>query len=190
MVWQQQNPQQFSYELEVTAYHRQLKNPLVWLPNGPRWSAKNLLKGRYSGLQLQGVIKQQIGHHLWKLRQETEWVYAEVKNQESAAWYHPIFIPDLMLSTQLNWQYKSWTAGISWNHTGNRFTTTDNSSLLPMYSLWRFVLEYRHQIKMTQLNFPFNWQLVLHNLTNTIYENMPGRPMPPRNVELKLNIHF
>ncbi len=162
---------------ELTAFYRELNNPIIWLPQGGLWSAINYHFGRYYGLQ--GSIQNQFKSFFGKVT--ADWVRTAVKVNESSDFLQQIFIPDLMFNAQIGYKWQHWIFSTNWSYTGNRFIQTDNEKVMKAYHLWAAQVQYVPKHKYT---FSLNAQ----NLLNTVYENMPGRPMPGRSIQIQMNI--
>jgi outer membrane cobalamin receptor len=189
ILWQQIN-KGLEFQWELTPFYRELQNPIIWLPQGAFWSAQNLYFGRYMGVQMSAQINLRWGNHQFKLEEELEWVRTQVQSQEASLPVHQIFIPDIMSSTSAQWAWKSWGANVQIQHTGNRYIATDNSDWMPMYTL--ISAEMNKQIFWTlkERQMPFYLSFGIQNLTDQTYQNMPGRPMPPRNIFVRIKSNF
>jgi vitamin B12 transporter len=189
ILWQQIN-KGLEFQWELTPFYRELQNPIIWLPQGAFWSAQNLYFGRYMGVQMSAQINLRWGNHQFKLEEELEWVRTQVQSQEASLPVHQIFIPDIMSSTSAQWAWKSWGANVQIQHTGNRYIATDNSDWMPMYTL--ISAEMNKQIFWTlkERQMPFYLSFGIQNLTDQTYQNMPGRPMPPRNIFVRIKNNF
>jgi iron complex outermembrane receptor protein len=162
---------------EMTAFYRELLNPIIWMPAGGLWSARNYYFGRYYGLQ--NKLKFQYTHFFGHL--SADWVRTRVKSHESSDLLQQIFIPDLMANIQTGFIWKNWKISSELSHTGNRFIQTDNWEVMKSYRLWGAQLQYTYKHK-------YAFSLNAQNLLNTVYENMPGRPMPGRSIQIQMNI--
>ena len=162
---------------EITAFYRELNNPIIWLPQGGYWSAVNYHFGRYYGLQ--GAIQSRVKSFFGKVT--ADWVRTSVKVNESSDFLQQIFIPNLMANAQIGWKWRHWVFSTNYTHTGNRFIQTDNEKVMKSYQLLGAHVNYTYNLKYV---FSLNAQ----NVMNTVYENMPGRPMPGRSIQIQMNI--
>ena len=177
-----------SFNIELTPFYRELNNPIIWLPQGALWSAQNLFFGRYTGIQFQSNLTLVLGHSQIEFKESLEWVNSAVKSIESANFLQQIFVPDVMSTANVNWNRKNWGAGVQWQIVGNRYTATDNSAVMPLYALISMELRYSFStFSKSKINFI---KIGTENLTNVSYQNMPGRPMPPRYFFTQLNIQL
>jgi vitamin B12 transporter len=178
------------FQMEVTPFYRELNHPLIWLPRGTFWAAQNLHFGRYYGIQWNAVYDVIWGKHQWMIKQELEWVRTRVRYTEFSTPVNQIFIPDIMATGTLAWNYSSWRAHAQLIHTGNRYSATDNSQWLKHYSLISFEISYSFKPKKGAFTGPIFCGVGTQNATNVTYQNMPGRPMPPQNFYVKTSINF
>lgn len=168
--------QKSKFNWEFTTFYRELQNPIIWMPSGGLWAARNYHFGRYYGFQ--NLIQYQ--NQRWFTRISTDWVRTRVQAFENSDYLQQIFIPDLMANLQIGVKMKNWVLSSDIAHTGNRFVQTDNEKVIPSYLLWGAQLKYNYRKK-------FNITLHSQNILNTVYENMPGRPMPGRSIQMHLN---
>lgn len=188
ILWHQTMIPGLDVKVELTPFYRELNNPIIWLPQGAFWAAQNLFFGRYAGVQIFTQLSKKNGTVSWHIREHFEWVRSAVKVQKESDYLHQIFVPDIMSTTQLKVALKWINLSVNWQKVGNRYTTTDNSSILPFYQLFSLETSFKSSIWGLLKNGHSQWSFGAHNILNAQYQNMPGRPMPPRNIYLKLNI--
>ena len=175
-------------QAEITLYYRTVDQPILWVPQGANWMAKNLTGGgKYMGCQFSGQLK-----YLWSKHQALivktylDRVSSRVKQTPEAQAYQQIFVPDWNGNAYLGAETAGFELGIGMDYTGKRFIQTDNLQSLNPYALWNF------QWVMKLVNLPLGMQgqckLEGLNIFNQVYVNMPGRPMPGRSVRLTLLI--
>ncbi len=182
----QNNEHSVQIKQQTAVYYRELNHPIIWTPTGAFWSARNFHFGKYYGLQSEGkftALKKKgsawISYHF-------DAVNAQVKRTESDAFFEQIFIPDFMGNLEIGIAMKQHRISIKGTHTGNRFTQTDNQNWLPGYRL----ISLDYQWNTWWFKQPIALGFSLQNATNTVYQNMPGRPMPPRFIGIKVNYQF
>jgi iron complex outermembrane receptor protein len=163
------------FNWELTLFYRELQNPIIWMPSGGLWAARNYHFGRYYGFQ----NHLQYQSRKWFARLSTDWVRTRVQAYEGSDFLQQIFIPDLMANIQLGMKIKNWSFAADLAHTGNRFIQTDNEKVIPSYQL----LGAQVKFTLKKQSFILNAQ----NLLNTVYENMPGRPMPGTSIQFHFN---
>ncbi len=190
IAWQPNQKGKIRGNLELTPFYRELNNPIIWLPSGTFWSARNLDYGTYLGMQVHAHVYMEWGKLKWNLSDDFEYVYSQVRASKNTAFYHQIFVPDVMNSFKIEGMCNAWAAKFQWQQVGNRYTASDNSQFLPMYSLFSMEASYSTQLLKDFDNTRVKCAFGIQNLSNTIYQNMPGRPMPPRNMYLNLTLAF
>lgn len=175
-----------TFNQQTAVYYRELNNPIIWTPTGSFWSARNFYFGRYFGLQSEGKwVTQSKNIGAW-ISYHFDAVNAQVKRSENDAYFQQIFIPDFMGNIEMGIAIKRHQISIKASHTGNRFIQTDNQNWLPGYRL----ISLDYQWNTLFFKQPLLLGFSLQNATNTVYQNMPGRPMPPRFVGVKINYEF
>jgi hypothetical protein len=120
-----------------------------------------------------------------------EWVNTLVKKGQEMPGYAQIFIPDFMGYVGLALERKLIAYKVDIQHTGNRYMQTDNLAWLAGYR----IVNFQVTLKQVQLLSLKNNQKIkceasveCRNVLNTVFQNMPSRPMPGRTFWLNLNI--
>jgi len=170
-----------SMKWDWVVYARELNAPILWLPTQAGfWQAQNLWKSRFVGLQ--GSWQWRWNH--WEFHQRWDavrsWLWA---SEQQAKPSQQVFVPNLNGVAALHYSVQSWRLGLRINHTGKRFVQTDNASALPAYQLVECQVQYQ------RASAPWALTLGSENLTNVDYQNMPGRPMPPRTIYFSIVYH-
>ncbi len=179
------------FQAEMTGYYRELNSPIIWVPNGWSWIATNFYKGQYSGIQYQLNVSKSIGKQKFVLSSGGEWVHTKIQKQPESPIYSQIFIPDFMGFIATSLESKNWSVKIDLLHTGNRFIQTDNQAWISGYRMVNLYAKIKTISLLSLKNkrkFNIDFILELRNLTNSVYENMPGRPMPGRSFWLTINV--
>ena len=176
---------------EITGFYRELNQPIIWVPNGWSWIATNFYNGRYGGVQYNLKVTGAINYCKWFIASGGEYVSTQVKKKSTEPAFQQIFIPDFMGYLAASLERKKWGLKLEIQHTGNRFVQTDNQAFISGYRLvngtflWKAIdlmsLKNKKKIKA-------EISIETKNLLNTIYQNMPGRPMPGRSIWLNMNI--
>ncbi len=177
--------------VELTGYYRELNQPIIWVPNGWSWIATNFHKGQYAGIQWNAKVSQVVKATKISIVTGGEYVHAQVQKQPESTQYAQIFIPDFMGFLSVAMDRKKWALKLEIQHTGNRFTQTDNQAWLPGYRLIHAAWVWKSMEIMSLKNkekLKAEISLEGRNLGNVQYQNMPGRPMPGRTIGIYLNI--
>lgn len=171
-----------SWTGQITAWTRYLNSPIVWLPENGVWKAINLEQGNYSGAQTQATWQRQMAGHTLGVRINAEYTYAVITRNQMR--YRQIFVPSFTAAATAEWVYQKWRISAGSVYQGKRFTATDQSAWLPAY-IWPCANICR---KLEFRGMPAEISLSADNLSNTVFQSMPGRPMPQRAFYVKLNL--
>lgn len=166
--------------LAGTLYARELDNPIVWLPSSTAfWQAQNLYRSQFVGFQIHSRWEK--GKFRWTNRWDAvrSWVWMDPTQAKAL---QQMFVPNWNGTSAWLYKHDAMHIVLRANFTGARFVQTDNQVSLPSYTLWE--LSGNYQIPHS------NWLVGLgsENLSNSNYQNMPGRPMAPRLIYF--SIHY
>lgn len=188
MGWKQKT-ERVQTEFRLSTFYRELRKPILWTFTGGAWEAVNLYKGVYRGLQ---------GLASGRMQLSGEWVLGGAASAEyvrSAMTWYPgekvyqrIFIPDITGNITAFCTYRNWKLAANTLYTGQRFSTNDNTEVMPSFALLNASLNYEHFFSKTKYRVVAG--IAALNITNTHYQVMPGRPMPIRGFELNLKIQW
>ncbi|WP_143090906.1 TonB-dependent receptor plug domain-containing protein [Thermoflexibacter ruber] len=161
-----------------TAFNSLIDNWIAWLPNSQgRWSANNVLQVWSRGVELSA--KSSLTWHDLQIQPKIMYNYVISTNQqigrgdEQSLYKQLIYVPKHTAQASLSLIYKNLQ--IFYNHSiiGERFTTSDNTQKLPVFTLGN--LSISQKIKY------FSFQVQVNNLWNVSYQQIAFRPMPMRN---------
>jgi iron complex outermembrane receptor protein len=190
LVWNSIYGQQLSWILELTPFYRELNNPIIWLPQGAYWAAQNMHFGQYAGVQISAQINQDFGSCKVAFNENFEWVRSAVKSEARSDFMQQIFVPDIMSTSALALKFKTASLKLLWQKVGNRYTATDNSQFMPFYQLFSLEGMFKASFWGKFKQNSSECRVGVRNIFDVSYQNMPGRPMPPRNVYVQLNLNF
>lgn len=173
-----------SVEINAAFYHRILEHPIIWVPAGAQWQAVNYHLGKYKGLQLSTEIMQQLGKHQLRLLGYAEFTESNMQQNSGDPFHQRIFIPKLNGSATIAWHFQSWNLALTAQHTGKRFSTTDNSDFLHDFRVFHTNLSKSIFIFKVFTTLELNVQ----NLGGKSYYIMPGKPMPGRSIMCTIKI--
>jgi len=179
-------------QISATAFHNDARNLIVWLPSiGGFWQAQNLRGARVLGTE----VRINYSTKLSKSKQLKMGVFASLTKStyskmeagnEDVIGNQLIFIPVEMGNVFVNLTVKSFEFSLVSNFTGDRFISTDNSSRLESYLLTNVILDYAWKIRKLKGRVGAS----ANNITNTVYQLFPGRPMPGRSFQINLTINI
>jgi iron complex outermembrane receptor protein len=170
-------------EQAVHVWARYLNRPIVWLPENNIWRAVNLEQSRYTGVQWAGKVLKKWKEHYAQLNSNLDFTKALALRND--AWYKQIFVPAFTGVFSVSAGDVKNELQLLYMHTGARYLTSDNSASLPAYGLVN--AGFRRK---------FNWRkcggllgVTAENLMGTVYQNMPGRPMPLQSIVFNIQIN-
>ena len=177
------------FSLSVSAFNRNINNWILWsIPEGQSfWSANNIAKVWSRGLEPRFSLNYQ-----WKTLQ-VKWSggYDYIRSTNEVALVSPrigmgeqlIYTPvhQAFSTIALNW--KSWYLSYHHRYTGSARGINDP---LDAYQVGNFRLQYTLKKAALQTVVYFN----VHNVWDTHYLVVERRPMPGRNYQAGINIHF
>ena len=172
------------WKAAFTGWLRYLINPIIWLPQNNLWRASNMERGDYKGVQVFASVSKTLGQTNWELYTSAEYTHAVM--QDAARQYQGIFIPAITGACRLSMRFKGWSAQAAVNGQSARFMSTDNQYSLPGYALVSMHAGKELFFNKSGLDIQFGGD----NLLNAVYQVMPGRPMPMRNIWVKINIQI
>jgi iron complex outermembrane receptor protein len=97
-----------------------------------------------------------------------------------------MYVPSVKYSSNVSFTLYHTTVYLGAILVGERFTNTDNSEYLPSYYLINGGISHELRVRHTT-GILF---LKLNNFSNTAYETIVWRPMPPRNYEAGFQIQL
>lgn len=174
-----QKVERLGFFMEGTVYARELNNPIIWLPSGSAfWQAQNLHRSQFLGMQLH--TRWEKGALRWVNRWDAvrSWIWMSPQQVKAL---QQIFVPKLNGVSSLAYVHDQYQILLRANYTGSRYIQSDNQASLPSYTLLELIGQYAWPNG--------HWVLGVgsENLANVSYQNMPGRPMPPRLVFVSLH---
>jgi iron complex outermembrane receptor protein len=190
LVWNSTLLHQLTCIFELTPFYRELNNPIIWLPQGAYWAAQNMNFGQYAGVQISAHINQDFGVCKVELNENFEWVRSAVKSQANSDFKQQIFVPDVISTSAFALKFKSASLKLLWQKVGNRYTATDNSQYLPFYQLFSLEGMFKASFWGKFKQNSSECRVGVRNIFDVSYQNMPGRPMPPRNAYVQINLNF
>ncbi|WP_205501668.1 TonB-dependent receptor [Rufibacter psychrotolerans] len=177
---------------EVTVYAQQVKDWIQWRPadRGGYPEAVNLSKVRGHGLELDTRWQYQPLPH-WTLTAGLAYAYTVSRQQlpDAGARLQDrqlFYVPKHKVASWAEVRHQGWWLTADATFTGQRFTDNDNNNWLEPYALVN-----------ASLGKSFAWRSLeaqlmaqVHNLTNTVYQTMAYRAMPPRSFRLALSLQW
>ncbi len=180
---------------ELTAYSNYIKDWIQWQPNAEgNWSPVNVIEAWLRGVEISSQYAYQLNKHVnfnaqlnYTYTQATQEEIAEVGNQAERG-KQLIYVPEHMVSTNLNINYKELSLSLNHTYTGEQFTTGDNKPrwILEAYALTDITLAFGKKLDGHMFNLAFR----LNNAFDQAYEVRRAYPMPGRHYNVSLKYTF
>lgn len=185
--WQAEIGQEITvaeFDLNLNAFFIKSEDMIVWVPQGSLSSPQNINKFNGYGGEAGLGYYTEFGKN--KISLNVDYAYTVSENAETKK--QLMYVPFHKLTASTAYSYKNFTAFYQFLRNGNVFTTTDESRGLKGYDISNFGLSYNFSelIKKAELEV----SLRLNNIYNEKYQITAGRPMPPRNFQIQLNINI
>jgi iron complex outermembrane receptor protein len=181
----------FSVLVEGTYFNRHTTNWIIWLPTASSYfSPRNIAKVYSRGTESRTEFSYTKKDLYIKLGINTSYVLStnEISTNENdnALGRQLIYTPRYSGQSALTCTYKGVTFLFSQSYTGYRFTSTDNTSWLDPYYIANLKLAYKHAFSSVMFEF-FGG---INNIFDKNYVAVANRPMPLRNYEAGLTLHY
>ncbi len=171
-------------KISSSIYYISTANMIQWSPDVRGiWSPNNVQKTRQYGLELSLAITKKIQDHQLSLNQQ----YAFVRSINADTSFDLIYVPRHKTSSNLSYQYESWSVLVQSIYNGPVYTTTDSSSALDGYFVSNAELS-KHFQKNSKPELTI--AVSMNNIFNKNYQNVAFRPMPNRHLQLQIQTKF
>nr|WP_255709867.1 TonB-dependent receptor [Pontibacter harenae] len=173
-------------ETEATYYHMLIDDWIQWAPSSAgTWVPSNLQKVRSRGVELSSSLSAKIGDVNLKgtagyTYTSSEQVEAYIGEGETGKQLMYVPLHKAILSAEAN--YSGWSLLGNLNYTGLRYTTNSETSSLDDFLLLNLALSKKIQLRQNTLILT----LRSDNATNSVYQTMAYRAMPPRGYTFSL----
>lgn len=179
------------HEHKVSVFNRIVNDWLIWLPDDGIWTPNNLQKVWSRGLEYDIQLKWKIGIMQWK--HKLMYAYTLSTNEkgkivdDQSLGKQLIYVPLHKTNAINTIHVKSFILRHNFTYVGWRYISSDNISFLDPYSLHDLSLIYKSK---SLRNFQTDLFLSVNNLLNVSYLAIADVPMPLRNYQLGVSIHF
>ncbi len=173
-------------ETEATAYRMLIDDWIQWAPDHTgNWRPANLQKVRSQGLELSSQLTATAGEV--KLTGSAGYTYT---SSEQVAVYEGsgdkgkqlMYVPRHKAILASSATYRGWALSGNLNYTGLRYTSNSETSRLDDFLLLQLAVSKKLQLRENTLLLT----LRADNLTNTVYQTMAYRAMPPHGYSISL----
>ncbi|MBC8415452.1 MAG: TonB-dependent receptor [Candidatus Cloacimonetes bacterium] len=174
--------------LKLTYRHDDIDDMIIWYPNlFQKWKPMNLSCTETFTYEVEFRLKP------YEFA-ELNCIYDHVKaiNRAKETSYYGkkiIYIPDHSFNANLKLKYKKISGDINYSYTGKRWDTLDqqtSENSLPAYDLLNAGLQYSIFWK----NLELASGIVLHNISDNLYELYEHVPQPGFNWEMNLSLKY
>ncbi|WP_164891174.1 TonB-dependent receptor plug domain-containing protein [Botryobacter ruber] len=174
-------------ETEATAYTILLDNWVQWTDTGVGyWTPLNLQKVQSQGLEFSSRVSAKAGKAVVGAAAGYAFTSSEqVKSYEGAAaeLHRQLpYVPLHKATFSTDASYRTWRFIGNLTYTGRRYTTANNSESMPGFTLLGLSVGKQFKLGRHQLHTT----LRTDNATNTRYQTMVNRAMPPRSYTFSL----
>ena len=178
-------------KFDLALYHNTITDLIQWRPGiYSYWTADNVKNVNTSGLESSASFICNINRLTAALNFSYAYTSAitkksDIPNDESVG-KQLIYVPEHMAHASLRLSFSGFYANWRSAYTGYKYTTSDNSSMLPAYLLNSVSSGYMFHRKSNNLSLG----LTVDNLFNISYQTIAYYPQPGRLYSLKLLIQF
>lgn len=181
-----------TFMLNATCFYSDIDNWILWQPDSvfSYWTPANLKNVVSQGLETDLSVHGKTGSLTWKY--VIRHTYTSAKNKDVSGEFNLsegkqlIYVPEHILVQNVYLNFSGFSLGYDFNHTGRRYTTTDNSRYLPGFAIHDLSLSK----KFTAGQSVFSLRFAVNNLTGKNYQVVAWQPMPGRNFELSVRYLF
>ncbi len=177
---------------ELTGYALQVKDWIQWQPSatGGYSEPVNLQRVKGNGAELDSRWQYRLDENR-SLSAGLAYAYTisqqKLPDERAQLQSRQLFyVPKHKVATWTEVRYRSWWLSSDATFTGRRFTDNDNNNWLPAYALVNFGLGKTFAWR----SFETQLMAQVQNLSNTVYQTMAYRAMPPRNFRVSLALRW
>lgn len=187
--WTKKSKLNFSQNLSY--YHMQVQNWIIWTPNGNFWSPKNIREVSNQGIEYEGKINGKTRD--WNWESSFSYTFSKaISTQESplneaAIGQQLPYTPRHQTNMRFSGERKGFTGFISGTYVGARSISSGDSRTLPSFQIWNLGLSYQN-IQISKLKMPISFQIL--NFFNSNYQVLYLRAMPGRTYQINLTIQL
>jgi vitamin B12 transporter len=179
------------FKFDLSLYHNSINDMIQWRPgNYSYWFADNVKSVSISGLESSASLKYSLSKISSMLsisynHTNSTTIDSDIQNDESIG-KQLIYVPENQATASFRFGYLNLFASWLTAYTGNRFTTSDNSSYLP----WNILNSISYGYNLRKKSNTYCLSMTIDNLFNTDYQTIAYYPQPGRSYSLKLLIQF
>jgi vitamin B12 transporter len=193
----------------VATFANRIDGWILWTPgNTGIWTPENL--GRVWARGGEAQVAADLRLATWRLHLETAYTFTRSTNERAKSAADSSVGKQLIYTPLHNWrgilgfQRGDWQLSYQQSLTGRRYISTDNQSWLPAFHTGDLALTWRHRLGRAHSPFyPTHYvnsysmpatilsvRLLAANLWDVQYQTIAWRPMPGRNISLRLQFEW
>jgi len=167
-------------ELKLAFYRGLYADRIRWIPQGQLFTPINIVSSKSSGVDLH--IEKSIQLHRMRLSvfQNTALMSAQGLFGSDSLWYALSYVPNLVFNGGFRITWKNVKLDYQHQFVTSRYITNDESAYMPGYNLANAGAVWHN--RSIQLG------LIVSNIWNTNYQNLPWFPMPGRGFSMQLTV--
>jgi iron complex outermembrane receptor protein len=167
--------------VKTECFYNQMNQGIVWQPSSIAsiWQPVNLKNYQNFGVSLD--IEWVRKWNQWSFRNYASGQYLSSTNSDG---FTSMYIPKWKVVYQGSVQFKSWEWKIESVFQSLRYTTTDNSALLPAYTIFNTACSYSFPTLQRRLKLTAG----MDNVFDQNYQEIQNRPMPLRYFYFQIQI--
>jgi len=183
----------FFIETAVSGYYSWINDMIIWSPmasNPSVWTPQNVSEVNARGVEASLNMK-------WKVSKlqvtlSNNYTFCRSTNQKTTSPEDQsldkqlIYVPENTYNGTLNLDCWNFTLGYNLSFVDKRYTSSDNQSYMPGYSLSNIIFGKSFVLH----NFVISLQVKVNNIFNVDYQSVMNMPMPGRNYGLTVRFEF
>jgi iron complex outermembrane receptor protein len=179
----------------LTAFNREVKDWILWIPQNALWTPQNILEVWSRGFEHRLTANCSFGKFRFSVQANYDYVRATsekaISANDQSVGKQLIYVPAHRAMTLFTICYRNIGCSYSHQYTAHRFTTKDHSTYLPAYDeaqFTAFVQLKQHHYPQTPAFVDFFFRI--NNCWNQYYQAVSFRPMPGRHFQIGIRIEF
>ena len=181
----------FLYQTGVTAYRSKINNWIQWQPGEyGYWEPANLKEVLSKGIE--SFLSCHVNLTGFSISIGTNWTYTSATNikpsgsSDMSVDKQLVYVPEHQTNAHIKVKTGGFMIKYSYNYTGKRYISSDNSQFLPSYKLSDLSLSYAYKKGSNRAEI----NLFIGNVWDIDYQAIAYHPMPGRNYFLNIRYFF
>ncbi|HZG00452.1 MAG TPA: TonB-dependent receptor, partial [Chitinophagales bacterium] len=180
----------FRILMTCDAYYDRVDNWIQWVPAGTVWSPRNVKTVLLYGVTPNVSLQRERLNHVSSVNVRYNYNRAVTERSfaanDASIGKQLMYVPEQTVHAHASHGYRKWSAFGAFNYTGTRFTATDHAQRLDGYATFDAGLSRRFDVK----SFALSASVLVENATDTVYQSVAWKPMPPRGFSLTLTLQY